>query len=121
MKQLYTLLILLIPFVGFGQEWQQIFGGEEEDYGCSVQQTTDGGYIIAGWTSSFGNGDYDVYLIKTDGNGNLTSTFDIPLPNPNRKLEKTINLIGQEIQPQTNQPIIEIYDDGSVEKKVIIE
>ena len=52
------------------EEWSQTYGGTEADYGNSVQQTSDGGYIIAGSTGSFGAGNYDIYLIKTDAEGN---------------------------------------------------
>ncbi|MGC6470697.1 MAG: hypothetical protein ACON4E_05455, partial [Flavobacteriales bacterium] len=63
----------------------------------------------------------DIVLIKTNSFGNITSTFEIPLPNSNRKIEKTVNLKGQVVKSQTNQPIIEIFDDGSVEKKIVVE
>ena len=51
------------------EEWNQIFGGSSTDFGWSVQQTSDGGYIIVGTTFSFGNGSYDAWLIKIDHNG----------------------------------------------------
>ena len=50
-------------------QWEKTYGGSGHDYGESVQQTSDGGFIITGRTSlDFNNS--DVYLIKTDAEGN---------------------------------------------------
>jgi len=51
--------------------WTRTDGGTDEDRGSSVEQTTDGGYIIAGFTESFGSGGSDVYLVKTDADGHV--------------------------------------------------
>ena len=52
-----------------GRMWSQAFGGSSVDFCESVQQTADGGYILGGWTYSFGAGASDFWLVKTDTNG----------------------------------------------------
>jgi len=52
-------------------EWNKTYGGVDYDGAWSVQQTSDGGYIAAGYTNSFGAGAYDFWLVKTDAIGNM--------------------------------------------------
>lgn len=63
---LCSLALLLVVLPAFSQQrWERAYGGSGSDLGCSVQQTLDGGYIVAGQTNSYGLGGYDVYIIKT--------------------------------------------------------
>lgn len=54
--------------------WTRIYGGPYDDYCTSVNMTSDEGYIIAGYTESFGAGGLDAYLIRTSSAGDTLWT-----------------------------------------------
>ncbi|MDD5528697.1 MAG: T9SS type A sorting domain-containing protein [bacterium] len=54
--------------------WTRTFGGADWDYGLSVQQTRDSGFVIAGITSSSNIGGSNIYLIRTNSSGNILWT-----------------------------------------------
>jgi hypothetical protein len=49
--------------------WTKNYGGNFDDYGKAVNQLSDGGFIVAGYTRSFGNGEYDFWVLRTDSLG----------------------------------------------------
>jgi predicted secreted protein len=51
--------------------WQKTYGGSMYDMASSIQQTSDGGYILAGNTDSFGAGGRDTWILKLDASGNV--------------------------------------------------
>jgi len=102
------------------EEWNYIFSGYEEQSAFSVNQNSQGEFIVTGYTEHPTNGYYDGLIIKLNTEGTLSSSFTIPTPS-NRKLEKVIDILGREVNHTTNQILFHIYDDGSVEKKFIVE
>ena len=64
-------------------QWTKTIGGEYFDWGSSLIQTSDGGYAIAGATTSLGAGGLDVYVVKLDAKGNLQWTKTIGAKNEN--------------------------------------
>jgi predicted secreted protein len=51
------------------QQWTKTFGGSANDGANSMIQTTDGGFVLVGWTNSYGAGGEDCWLVKTSANG----------------------------------------------------
>ncbi|TES94383.1 MAG: hypothetical protein E3J87_00455 [Candidatus Cloacimonadota bacterium] len=83
MKQYRRLFIVVVVLSLLGSTliaqgpdtlWTRTYGGIYYDMSRSIQQTSEGGYIICGWTNSFGAGSDDVYLIKIDSEGDTTWT-----------------------------------------------
>jgi hypothetical protein len=54
--------------------WTRTYGGTRYDYGYCVRATDDGGFVVAGKTFSYGAGDYDMYLVKTNADGDVEWT-----------------------------------------------
>jgi len=51
--------------------WNRTYGGSKDDEARSLIQVNDGGYLLAGWTDSYGAGTYDFWLLKLNSQGKL--------------------------------------------------
>ncbi|HWQ18368.1 MAG TPA: HEAT repeat domain-containing protein [Methanotrichaceae archaeon] len=71
--------------------WNKTFGGSGRDEGMDVLEVDDGGFIVVGETESFGSGDKDAWLIKTDSSGNeqWNRTFGGPNEDIGLSIKKT--------------------------------
>ncbi|MBU1984227.1 T9SS type A sorting domain-containing protein [bacterium] len=80
MKTITVLVFMLSLLVTAGAQpnpdtlWTHTFGGSGYDWAYSIQQTSDGGFIVAGVTGSFGAGGHDFYLVKTNSLGDTLWT-----------------------------------------------
>ncbi len=67
--------VLLVRTDSAGNElWEKTYGGDNWDFGYSLQQLPDSGFIICGLTYSYGPGNGNVYVIRTDKNGDTIWT-----------------------------------------------
>ncbi|MDI1305896.1 MAG: T9SS type A sorting domain-containing protein, partial [bacterium] len=95
-------------------QWQTTLGGTGDDDAFSIQQTTDGGYVVAGMSSSTdanffeNNGNHDYWIVKLEANLLSTSSFQkehiVIYPNP---AKSTLN--------------IQFPDDVLIDKIIIID
>ena len=50
--------------------WNQTYGGLYDEWGWTVVEVSTGGFVFSGRTASLGAGSFDVWLVRTDSNGN---------------------------------------------------
>jgi uncharacterized delta-60 repeat protein len=58
-------------------EWQRSYGGSEEDVGYCIQETSEGGYVAAGYTDSFGAGESDFLILKLFSDGDIDPSCEL--------------------------------------------
>jgi len=92
-------------------EWSQTYGGAGFDSVYSLVAASDGGFALAGYTTSFGAGDADFWLVKTDVYGNMewSQTYGrampLPEPTPTESTPPEIKVLS---------PVNQTYDEPSV-------
>jgi hypothetical protein len=114
--------------------WTKTYGGTGDDGAHAIWRTTDGGYIVAGFTESFGTGNSDVWLLKiapdvgVDEDENVpimenktTATiFSGPLHLPKERDCNVYNITGRKVDPNNIAPGIYLIEiDGKIEQKVV--
>jgi len=97
------------------EQWYKTIDNSQYDYCYSIDLTIDGGYVMCGFAVE------GLLVVKTDGNGNITFNTVIPISTAKGRLQKITNYLGQETKPIKNIPLLYQYENGTVEKKIIIE
>src|SRR6185369_6014407 len=80
-KIIFSFVIVLLFLTTNAQTtFNEAIGGIATDQAIFARETTDGGYIVVGWTTSFGAGGWDIYLVKTNSTGAVlwTKTYGGP-------------------------------------------
>lgn len=69
----WSVIALCVPSdAQASHQWARVIGGAGDEVPYSVQQTSDGGHILAGYTVGSFGGDQNVWLVKLDSSGNIS-------------------------------------------------
>jgi hypothetical protein len=110
--------------------WAKKAGENGGTYALDIEVDSEDNIYVNGYTYSnpivFGDTSYlintspSVFIAKMTPSI-VSSTTNILAPNPNKKLLKIVDVLGRETYPNKNVPLFYIYDDGTVEKRIVIE
>lgn len=122
-----AMVMLLVSFAlgAFGQGWEKTFGGNAEDQAFSIIQTNDHGFLIVGWSESFGeDNDQDVYVVRTDVDGTLLweKVFDEGIREVGYSVVETADrgflIVGEMLRDFGEEPVpylLKITEEGKFE------
>jgi len=105
------------------QKWQKTYGGSNWDFGYSIQQLKDSGYVICGLTYSYGSVNGSMYIIRTDKMGDTLWTrtvgdSDYTIGNALTVFEDSLFIIAGASTSyhigDTNAVLVEINDKGTI-------
>ncbi len=101
--------------------WQKTYGGTKNDDGYAIHQTSDGGFLIAGITHSYGETGSSAWVIKTDSNGNcgdLDATGLAPITTPTCN-SYNVNMTVNEASPSGNNVTCTVKEVEVKEKQQV--
>ena len=99
--------------------WQRTYGESHTDVVQAVQQTSDGGFVAAGYTGSFGAGSYDIWVLKLDANGDVQwqKTYGTTAEERAYSIEEVTNgfIIGARSESTIGVLVMKLGNDGTLE------
>lgn len=116
----------LLKLYGNGEvDWHTSYtygtAAADYDYALSVQPIQEEGYIIAGYTASFGNGDNDLFVLRVDDSGDIPGcTLPEELFTPQVSGNHDISVLDSSIEPLDTQAIVTIPSEMSVSNTSIV-
>ncbi len=81
-------------------EWQKTYGGSQDEEAYSIQQTADGGYIVAGSTETYGAGKHDILILKLSPNGDVEPNCYLANESNAAVTDTNISLMDTDVVPE---------------------
>ncbi|MEO0191745.1 MAG: hypothetical protein ABIM46_03055 [candidate division WOR-3 bacterium] len=96
--------------------WARTFGGTGSDWAHSVTQTADGGFVVAGYTWSYGAGNADLMILKLDRNGNYPSCIQecSPIIGTLSLIASPPSVIAMDCSPSTSSPNLTVITPSPI-------
>ena len=111
--------ILKLNILG-GIEWQKTYGGDQNEEASSIQQTFDGGYIVAGSTDTYGAGQRDILILRLFSNGEIDPVCEFINDSNAEVFDTGITLSDSYFEPQDFEMSVEDIEITPQESEAVV-